>query len=163
MRTRAPQNACSALVCCTPLPSHKSVQGDLGLADTDKQWQPVHCTPKLMYKKNRHSEKHKNFLNTPVPNNGKPPGVRGFLCPLCFMDLITAQCQKKKIVHQNLQNPCSEICLYKKTKDIPENTQTGIAAKATQKNLLWTDPQGAATLKLMYRVFKALNVPCTEP
>jgi hypothetical protein len=69
----------------------------------------------------------------------------------------------KRILHQNLQTPCSEICLYKKTKDIPENTQTGIAAKATKKNLMWTDPQGAATLKLVYRVFKALNVPCTEP
>ena len=82
---------CTGLLHAPP----KSVQGDLGLADTDKKWQPVHCTPKLMYKKNRHSEKHKNFLNTPVPNDGKPPGVRGFLCPLCLMDLITAQCQKK--------------------------------------------------------------------
>ena len=151
----------------------KSVQGDLGLADTDKAASALH-TKTDVGKKNRHSEKYKNFLNTLVPNNGNPPGVRGFVCPLCVqnghlekleaikdVDTITAQ-RQKKILHQNLQNPCSEICLHKKTKDIPENTQRGIAAKATQKNLLWTDPQGAAALKLMYRVFSALNVPSTE-
>ena len=38
---------CTGLLHAPP----KSVQGDLGLADTDKQWQPVHCTPKLMCKK----------------------------------------------------------------------------------------------------------------
>jgi hypothetical protein len=51
-------------------------------------------------------------------------------------------------LHQK-ENPCSEICLLKKkTKDTPENSQTGIAAKATQKNLLWT-PRVQQPLKLM--------------
>ena len=61
------------------------------------------------------------------------------------------------------KTPDQKFAYMKKTKDIPENTQTGTTPKATQKNLLWTDPQGATTLKLMYRVFNALNVPCTEP
>ena len=69
----------------------------------------------------------------------------------------------KKSCTKIYKTPAQKFVLIKKTKDIPENTRTGIAAKATKKNLMWTDPQGAGTLKLVYRVFKALNVPCTEP
>ena len=50
----------------------------------------------------------------------------------------------------------------KKQKTLKKTPQTHTAAKATQKNPLWTDPEGATTLKLMCKVLRALDVPRTK-
>ena len=75
---------CAAVHWSAARPS-KTVQGDLGLADIHIQCQPLNCTPEILYKTNRQSEKHKthkNFWNTLVPDDGTPPGVRGSMCAL---------------------------------------------------------------------------------
>ena len=129
-RTCAPRNACSALVCCTPLTSQL---GDLQLADTHKQWQPVHCTPKLMYKKIDTQRNTKTSQTPRCPTMARHP-VSGASCVPCVENQTLGKTRlhkrsgsnhcpmRKQILHQNVQNPCSEICLLKKKKKTFQKT-----------------------------------------
>ena len=146
---------CTGLLHAPP----KSVQGDLGLADTHKQWQPVHCTPKLMYKK-IDTQRNTKISETPRCPTMARHLVSGASCVPCVENQTLGKTRlhkrsgsnhcpmPKKILHQCTKPLLRNLLIKKKTKDIRENSQTGIAAKATQKNLLWT-PRVQQPLKLM--------------